>query len=265
MHVTLSCNYTETDDFKLDLDCPHRQSYLPVSNPVVRFEDLTEDDHKDLVAQMNDLTRTIHTKFKKLWDQVYESLRKRVSHKRIVLTLTGDEELLCNDSELRHAKDMFDVFIAMQPHCSYFNYDLLKLLVDVHGTHEDKGCLDEYIKSFASYCKAMPCAEEVCGSDEARLNRIKLMLKLNFDRQRLKADYVKDHIVGNIAHILKIRPSSLYLHSIKEGCVLLQFLISSCVFERIFPLGSEQTISLYKRVNLLTIQCDSPSLYVVSS
>ena len=36
---------------------------------------------------------------------------------------------------------------------TYFNYNPLKLLVDVHGHHaEDKKCLDEYFESFASYC-----------------------------------------------------------------------------------------------------------------
>ena len=67
--------FAESDGFKLELDCPHRQSVLPVSNPVVRFEELSEDDREDLFAQMNDLTKRIHTKFKILLDQVYGSLK----------------------------------------------------------------------------------------------------------------------------------------------------------------------------------------------
>ena len=168
-----------------------------------------------------------------------------------------------DDDKLDEAKDMFEVFKAIRPHLSYFNYDLLKLLVDVHGTPEDKKCLDEYLKSFASYCRAMPCAEEICGSDDSRPNRIKIKFKLNFDRQRLKADYIKDNIIRNIARILKIKPSSLYLHCIKEGCVSLEFLVPSFLLD-LFFLTNDQIMSLYSEVSVTAIQCNHLDLQVVS-
>ena len=45
------------DGFKLELDCPHKQSSLPIPNPVVRFEDLCKSDRKDLFAQMNEFDK----------------------------------------------------------------------------------------------------------------------------------------------------------------------------------------------------------------
>ena len=232
---------------------------------MVRFEDLTEDDRKDLFAQMHGLTKDIYIKFKTLLSRVYESLTERVKHKHVVVTLTGDDAMIFDDDdELDEAKDMFEVFKAIRPHLSYFNYDVLELLVKVHGTPEDKKCFDEYLESFASYCRAMPCAEEICGSDDSRPKRVKIMFKLNFDRQRLKADYVKDNIISNIATILKIKPSSLYLRSIKEGCVFLEFLLPSFLFNRIFPLTNDQLMSLYYEVKVTAIQCDQPSFDVVS-
>ena len=170
-----------------------------------------------------------------------------------------------DNDKLNEAKDiiMFEVFKAICPHLSYFNYDLLKLLVDVHETPEDKKCFEKYLKSFANYCRAMPCAEEVCGSDNPRSNRVKIKFKLNFDRQRLKADYVKD-IVRNIARILKIRPSSLYLRSIKEGCVSLEFLLPFFLLYRLFPLTDDQIVSLYTELKVTAIQCDQQQFHVVS-
>ena len=167
------------------------------------------------------------------------------------------------DDVLHKARDMFEIFKAICPYVSYFNYDLLKLLVDVHGTLEDKKCLDGYLKSFASYCRAMPCAEEICGSDDSRPNRIKIKFKLDLERQRLKANYVKD-IIRNIARILKIKPSSLFLYRIKDGCVSLEILVPYFVFDRIFPLTNDQMVSLYNEVKVTAIQCDEKSLYVVS-
>ena len=95
---------------------------------------------------MDELTKNITTKFKKLMNQVYESLRKRVEHSSIILTLTEDDIMIFDqDDKLDEAKDMFEVFKAIRPHCSYFNYDLLKLLVDVHGSSEDKAHFEDYL------------------------------------------------------------------------------------------------------------------------
>ena len=258
--------HTVSDDsFKLELDCPHKQSSLPIPNPVVRFEDLSKSDRKDLFAQMNELTKEICMEYSKLCDKVYVSLRERFEHDHVVLTLTRDHgQLFQGNKKLLRAKNMLDVFKVIQSHCSYFNYNLLESLVQVHGTSEDKKCLDGYLKSFASYCQAMPCAEEICGSDGSGTDRIKLKFKLEYDRQQLKPNYIKDNIIRNIARILKIKPSSLYLHRIREGCVCLEFLIPSCLFDGLFPLSDDQKVALYREVHVTSIQCDQPSLHVVS-
>ena len=258
--------HTASDNsFVLELDCPHKQSSLPIPNPVVRFEDLSKGDCKDLFAQLNELTKKIHMEYSKLFDQVYVSLRERFEYNHVVLTLTRDHgQLFQGNKKLLRAKNMLDVFMVIQPHCSYFNYNLLESLVSIHGTPQDKKCLDGYLKSFASYCQAMPCAEEICGSDGSGTDRIKLKFKLEFDRQQLKPNYIKDNIISNIARILKIKSSSLYLHRIREGCVCLELLIPSFLFDGLFPLSSDQMAALYREVNVTSIQCDQPSLHVVS-
>ena len=214
---------------------------------------------------MDEMQEKIRSTFAEVSDRVYESLKRRVQPDRVVLTLTKGSDLFDkNDVDKLHkATTMFEVFQIMDPHYSYFNHDPLKLLVKVHGTSEDKKCLDDYLKSFASYCRAMPCAEEICGSDDSRPNRIKIKFKLNFDRQQLKADYVKD-IIRNIARILKIKPSSLYLRSIKEGCVCLEFLMPAFLFDHIFPLTHNQLVSLYSELKVTAIECDQQNLHVVS-
>ena len=249
---------------KLEYDCPHKTSdSLPVSNPIIRFEELSEDDREDLFAKMSELTKRMNSKFKKLLDQVYESLKKRVEYGRIILTLTEDDVMIFDrDDKLDEAKDMMDVFKAIRPHCSYFNYDLLKLLVDVHGSSQDKENFEEYLQSFTTYCEAMPCAEEICGNGDSESKRTKLKFKINFDRQRLKPDALRG-VKCNIAHHLKIKPSSLYLRSVKEGCVSLEFLIPSFLFKHIFPLSNEQKAALYHEVKVTSIQCEEPNLLVV--
>ena len=250
---------------KPEYTCPHKSSdALPISNPIIPFEELSKDQCEDLLAHMHKLTKDINSKFKKLLIKVYESLKARsVDHLSIVLTLTEDDVMIFDQNDkLDEAKDMFDVFKAIHPHCSYFNYDLLKRLVDVHGSPEDKTHFEKYLQSFTNYCQAMPCAEEVCGNGDSGSNQIKLKFKINFDRERLKPNVLRG-VKCNIANHLKIPPSALYLKSIGEGCVLLEFLLPSFLFGHIFPLSDKQKTALYNEVKVITIHCEEPNLSVV--
>ena len=241
---------------------------MPVSNPIIRFEDLNEDQCENLFAKMHELTKEINSKFKKLRNKVYESLKTRhVDHSNVVLTLTKDDVMIFDrNDKLDKAANMFDVFKAILPRCSYFNYDLLKLLVEVHGSSEDKAHFDKYLQAFTDYCEAMPCAEEVCGNGDSTTNQTKLKFKTNFDRQRLKPDDLRG-IKCNIASHLKIPPSALYLKNIEEGCLSLVFLIPSFLFGHIFPLSDEQKAALYNEVKVITIHCEDsePNLFVVGT
>ena len=248
---------------KLEYDYPHKPSSLPVPNPVVLFEELSEDDREDLFSQMSEMTMDMNLRFKKLVNQLYESFRKRLEHNSVILTLTKDDVMIFEqDDEVDKAKDMFEVFKAIRPHCSYFNYDLLELLVEVHGSPEDREKMKEYLQSFSDYCKAMPCVEEVCGNGDSESKRIKLKFKINLDRQHLKIDTLR-RIKCNIARRIKIPPRSLYLCRVDEGCVLLEFLIPMFLFERIFQLNDELKAALYKEEKVIVIECDNPPLHVV--
>lgn len=268
MHAqSITCIYiypTVAGIGKVEYSCPHKSSdSFPVSNPIIRFEDLSEDNREDLFAQMHVLTKEINSKFKTLLNRVYESIRQRFDHTSIVLTLTKDDVMIFDHNDgLERAKDMSEVFKAIIPHCSYFNYDLLKLLVDVHGSATDKYDFEEYLQDFTSYCQAMPCAEEICGNGGSGSKRTKLKFKTEFDRQRLRPDDLRN-IKCNIAYHLKINPSALYLRSIKEGCLSMEFLIPSFLFERIFPLSDEQKTALHKEAKVTSIYCEEPNLHVV--
>ena len=214
---------------------------------------------------MSDLTKKINVQFKKLLDQVYESLIERqVDHHRVILTLTHDDLMIFDqDKKLEEAKNMFDVFKAIRPHSSYFNYELLELIIKLHGSPKDKEEFEEYIQSFSRYCEAMPCAETICGNEDTHSSkRTKLKFKINFDRHQLKPDALRC-IKHNIAHHLKVKPGSLYLHKIKEGCTELEFLVPKIFFKRVFPLNDEQKYSLYTKVKVITVKSEHEDLNVV--
>ena len=202
------------------------------------------------------MTKTIELEFEKLVAKVFVSFRESgVDRNGLVLTLIGKEGLFKED-ELAGTKNAHDVLLIVRPHCSYFNFDILETLVQTHGSRKAKHHFKKYLKAFTSYCKAIPCVEEICGSQEAKSKRIKLKFKLNFDRQQLKPNTVRS-IKCKIADHLRVRPSALYLCRIEEGCILLEFLVPMYIAKQLFPLSKAQKTGLQRDVKALGIECEA--------
>jgi hypothetical protein len=254
--------------FKPDLgEIPLCATSFKIPNPVVRIGDLDEDDQEDLYAQINELTRKIELKFRQFFDQIFTSFRESqdVDRDRLVMTLINREGLF-KEGELAEATSVSDVLKAIRPYCSYFNYDVLETLVQVIKVPKTKDYLDEYIQAFSAYCKAMPCIENVCGSDheEARMKRTKLKFKLDFDREQLKPDTVRS-IKYRIAKHLEVRSSALYLCRIEEGCISLEFLVPTFILEDVLPTLTEaQKTALYEDVEVKALAIECKELNVVS-
>ena len=64
--------------------------------------------------------------------------------------------LLSKDIErLEQAKTVHDVFIILQPHMSFFNYELLKHITDCEKlcTEDDRKEMSEYCTKFNEFCR----------------------------------------------------------------------------------------------------------------
>lgn len=253
-----SFEFAACDEFSCDLtDIPHgKSSSLDISNPVVRFSDLDEDDREDLLAQIDELTEKIELEFGKLIDKVLSSFwDSGVDHNRVIVTLIGKEKLL-REEDLTGTRNIDDVFKIIRPYCSYFNYDLIETLIQIHGSRQAKTYFKKYIQAFSSYCRAIPCVEEMCSNKDTKSKRTKLKFKLDFDRQQLKPDAVRS-IKRKIAKQLGMRPSALFLCGIKEGCILLEFLVPTFIAEQLFPLSKAQRIGLQRDIKALSIECET--------
>ena len=219
---------------------------------------------EDLHAQINKLTKQIELEFGRFFDKVFTSFREsqKVDHDRLVLTLVSKEKLFKED-ELAGTTSVYDVFKAIRPYCSYFNYDVLEALVQINGSPQDKHYLKEYEEAFSAYCKAVPCVETVCGSDHknAKSKRIKLKFKLDYDREQLKPDVIRS-IKSKIAGHLGVKSSALYLRRVEEGCTSLEFLVPAFILEDLFPLSHTLQFALHQdtEIRALGIVCDTLSV-----
>ena len=54
-----------------------------------------------------------------------------------------------------------------------------------------------------------------------------------------------------------MRPSALFLCGIKEGCILLEFLVPTFIAEQLFPLSKAQRIGLQRNTKALSVECEA--------
>ena len=245
-------------------EIPHKQSSLPIPNPVVQYSELSNDEQEDLQAQIEELKLEIHTKFLKFAADLISSLHERIAATDIVCTLlehctvypTKSISLLQEHKQaLLDAKDTKNIFTVIFPFYSYYNYELLQIIVDVHGSERDKEKMQQYILEFSNYCRRVPCVEFYDDGYQTSLKRVKLKFKLDYDKELLTLKDIKD-IQRNISRILNIRPSVLFLHSIQDGCTAITFLVPDPCIHAVLNVLEEKTCTLQREVKMMTIECD---------
>lgn len=260
-------------------DIPYTPSSLGIPNPTVNFSDLSPDDREDLVAQIDSLTREIHIKFLKLQADLIKSLKKsKITPAQIIQTLKAhtcgiarhSENVICAtlfqdcQEELSSAKEVEDVFVAISQYFSYFNYELFQMIVDVHGSHKDKDSMQHYLHDFSAFCEKVPCVEfhHECHHKLKETKRTRIKFKLDYDRNQLKLGDVK-RIQRNIAKILKLKPSVLYLHCVEDGCLIFTFILPTYLIGVLIEAIKNGKAMLQQKVRLLYIELDRPSTYGV--
>ena len=248
-------------------EIPHKQSSLPIPNPVVQFSELSIDEQEDLQAQIGDLKFEIHRKFLKFEAELVISLDGRITAANVVRTLMKHctvypTESMYNVSLLQDhrqalldAKDIEEVFAIIHPYYSYYNYELLQTIVEAYGSEEDKERMQQYNLNFTDYCRRVPCMEFYDDHCQKSLKRVKLKFKLDYDKTVLMLADIKN-IQRNISKILNIRPSVLFLHSVEDGCTAVTFLVPDPCIHAILKLLKEKSATLQKEVKMMTIECD---------
>ena len=254
---------------------PHKRSSLPVPNPIiVDPTTLSSDEQEDLEAQISDLNKKIHRKFLKLDAELFKSLRRRITAADLVQTLmkhcmvhpTGSQHNVSVLQEftdaLKAAKSIEEVFYIINPYYSYFNYELLQTIVEVHGSPKDKEMMQQYLDDFSEYCKKVPCVEFYGESPSSNLpKQTKLKFKLKYEMDLLKLEHIRE-IRRQIAKILKVRSSVLFLHSISDGCTEITFLIPKFLMEKLVNISDEERSTLHKEIKMISMECDAAHITV---
>lgn len=225
--------------------------------PYLDVHQMSKDQKKDLEEQLLSETESIVRSFASLLHNTCESLVEQCINPKslavCVLALGSFSELHQDqspllrdeDKEIRNAGSIHDIFLVLMSHISFYNYGLLEHIIEHHGTRQDRSNLKKYKEDFKGFCqrRIFEVPPHVFGNESKKRDCAKVTLKLD---ERVQTIENIQEMQRKVARILGLKPSTLYLCHVDEGCVQLLYLIPTFVAKRIFPLSSDQEAALHK-------------------
>ena len=163
---------------------------------------------------------------------------------KVHLLITINTFSTVEKAEIKNAKTIRDIVIAVSDHISFFNYDLMGQIITKYAP-TDEPLLNKYLAKFRAYCERnvfeVPPTVYHYGSrvDPEDCFALKYSLESSVSLNRIK------FICIQVASILRIDTCNLRLLSIEDGCLLLSFAAS----RKMFPFSSEQE-SLLNKIGL---------------
>ena len=237
---------------------------------------LDPDDKIDLEARLLTEAETIGEKFAHLCTKARDSFEERGITPQVLADTLMDLTVYkpgssCHNiipllkeegGTLKRARSVREIFHALRPHMGFFNYEILKFLIEGKGSEGDKVALTSYLKDLTEFCKChvfeVPFTTYSNGHQvESHKMKQKLHIKVT---EHFKAAFLikntaealsstsdesqaknvcssklginlKDakNIQRKLAKILNLNPSSLFLDTISEGSIILTFLLPVCI------------------------------------
>ena len=226
------------------LDSSKRQSLFPYLNP----PSLTENEKLVLESQLLDDTKRIVGIFSSFEISVIASLESKNVSVSKLKAFAGNYVRLLGSKEdmerLERSLNLSDVFFALYPFKSFFNYEVVESIVKEFGSHEDQQLMLEYASQFNKFCErsVFEVPPNIFHDSDPKPGDKMFSVKLTKQGHALLGDVVA--MRRKLANILKIEVVALQLCCITEGCICIKFLISARVAEIIFPLSSFQFTAL---------------------
>ena len=213
------------------------------SQSVTRSELPIEDD--DSTEYYEKMTREIQMEFGKYVTNGCRSLKERsVSIHELTLFLESASPLMRAVSDKLDGATCIEqvLKITVKQACSWFDYELVKEII--HFFCNDNLLTEAYEACFKKYAEQrLPKRVkhiEVGGG--GRSGGKQLLIKIDKEWEEISFnDLIK--LRGNFASILGVLSSDLYLADIREGCIMMTFMITEELAERLFPKRNDKTTS----------------------
>jgi len=227
------------------------------SFPYLHLSELTPVQQLDLRGRLREESISITIHFQYLVSTTLKSLQMQCVTVRDFLPhlmTLGTYDPVFKDSQepvlrqqfknLEKAEKISDIFWILKDYMSFFNYHIIKHIIKVLGTEEDKDRLKEYKKKFNQYAKhrVYECPPQF--GPESKAGHVDIFVKLDSQYE----NYTVTEIEGfrqKLSKILRVSSQGvLHLCRVEKGCFQLLFQVPSFVQQEIFPLFREQERAL---------------------
>jgi hypothetical protein len=234
---------------------------FPLLDQVVK---ISEEEKERLKQRLYCESVEIMKKFQKLFSATIKSLKERRTPIKELLNhirCLGAVEPVYQDSklgqlrcELPKAETIDDVMSIVGEYSSFFNFRMLKNIINHLGGEEDKKNLATYLQEFAEYAKrkVYECPCEVGQLNEAGRSNMFITLDKSYDNCTVSC---LKNFERELANILNVSSDVVViLCRIAPGSLQLIFQIPLSIQKAIFPLSSEQEVALTK-LGVVQISC----------
>ena len=220
--------------------------------------EVTEEEKERLKQRLYNESVDMMYKFQELFSATIISLKERnvtvkelLNHIKCLAAIEPvyeDSKLGQFRCEIRDAnlKTIDDVMAIVGEYSSFFNYRMLKNIIDHLGGEEDRKNLATYLQEFAEYAKrkVYKCPGEVGQISEAGRSNMFITLDKSYDNCTVSC---LKNFERELAKILNVSSDVVVvLCRIAPGSLQLIFQIPLEIQKAIFPLSSEQEVALAK-------------------
>ena len=225
---------------------------------------------KDLDHQLKHERDKIITFYAFYTSSICESVvSKKIPVEKILHFLTklpGCAQLF---DSLPEEPDMYAVFKQIDKIASYLHYEIYQSILNKYFTTSEKDSDDlkysEYLKAYIERLDIKHFLK--INSELVNLSDTKeLCIKIDMD-ETTKITRIKD-LESRIATILGegLRPSDLILIDVKEGCLILTFLIPATAADAIFARKfTTDQIERFRSISILWLKCEEYEIECIKS
>lgn len=237
-------------DAYLSSGCPRSRLN---SYPYLELSKFDKDNRKDLIQKLSCQTNEMIENFATLINETCESLQANgITTKSLIrcaLSLAAYKSQMIqnplleeHERNLRSANTIDDVFIILIPHMSFFNYELLGYIIKRCGSEDNKILLDTYLQKFNEFCRrrvfeVSPDAIGYIGTNKPKRKKFAVLLT-QYENKCTLMDIKEAQC--KLATLLELDASSLHLHNVDNGSLILIFSVAVFLAIEIFPLNSLQ-------------------------
>ena len=217
------------------------------SFPLITKVAPNEQAREELEHRLRVESEDIMQKFRILRNKLFDSIEEQnISVDKLVEYIEEEiSDALQQQTINSEPSTLKDVKQFIKKNSSFYDYQLIKYMIELTGTDKDKDRLEQYERAFSVYAKrrVYECPSIFSTSDNTRSE---FHVKLDSIYDECKLEELKKKFQYRLCSILGISVYVCLLKTVETGCFLASFTVPSYIERIVFPLSAEQEKALWE-------------------